>query len=78
MRGSSLKVPENCPDYYGICPDILKMSQNEKSLEIKGLIRNFWTGGYSEGRIVKSELTRERFALSTTSSRRIVPLARSD
>jgi hypothetical protein len=29
VRGSSLKVPEKCPDYYGICPDILKKSQNK-------------------------------------------------
>jgi hypothetical protein len=71
VRGSSLKVPEKCPDYYGICPDILKKSQNKnplKSRDLGGL-----GGGYSEGRMVKTELVRVRFALSITSSRRIVP-----
>jgi hypothetical protein len=37
VRGSSLKVAEKCPDYYGICPDISKKSQIRKTAISGGL-----------------------------------------
>lgn len=83
MRGSSIKVPEKCPDYYGICPDILKKSQNYKTAISGG----FWGLGreveiaylsvFSVGMMVKTESTTVLLLLSTTSSRRMVPLASS-
>jgi len=78
VRGSSLKVAEKSPDYYGICPDISKKSQMRKTAISGGFCEVFGLDYFfSTLRMSSAVFSRPERSLLITSSRRTVLLPRS-